>query len=605
MSLFPNRDWSYIKTKLSRLPTIIFLPDEHDGSGESPRDEDEDAEHQPVPPAPPHQQRPKPRRHGTLPNSRYTRTRTTSDFFEANRDDASAIAADADADAMPPTGRPGPQRGGSPSASAFATAALKEGVPPHVIDRLMRAVGVGGEGAGNAASAGGAAVSTAAGVGEDAVVEDLFAAAGRGDPGGLDERQRHGMFHRRVSPAVEENNNNGSNNYPHHDGNDFNGGDRGGDSGSELDVREAWSSGQPAMPVMSAVPVVSEPADDGRGRRLAPTGVEVWRPWKPGDDSQSPPPRRRSQASDDSRHYGHGRGSDDRQQQQQQLGRSREGELRRTIINDGDTLLRHPRNGGSSRYRGRDGSREGGSDGNPGTWSGRNRREGRGELARLPPLSSRRDDGPSPPRSRRYRGDYLDDDEDQDDPIRAFPRDADSPAWRNDNAPRGAASFETASKRRRRSPTGEANAHDGAASTISTRHGGLERRDSSYDPDQFDPDAYDPGEVTVKRDETTGTPRLTATATAHLRAAVRERRERSASASLTRADGGGGRRDRWPTLSRSRSRSAGSSSGTAGGGGRRVGDGARRSDLGSGGSVGRGGARRRDGRRRDSSGDSG
>ncbi|CAM9567543.1 unnamed protein product [Scytosiphon promiscuus] len=40
--------------------------------------------------------------------------------------------------------------------------------------------------------------------------------------------------------------------------------------------------------------------------------------------------------------------------------------------------------------------------------------------------------------------------------------------------------------------------------------GGLERRDSSYDPDQFDPNAYDPGEVTVKREAAAGKPKSTA-----------------------------------------------------------------------------------------------
>ena len=156
MSLFPNRDWAYIKTKLNRLPTKIFLP--------GPPDEPEYRVEALIEDGGGRRRHwPKPRKHGLLPTARNTTTSMgdfyMGDFYETSihddDDDLIDIAA-----SIPPTGgrrldgahhhyhhQHGGGSGGSASASVFAAAALKEGVPPHVISRLMRAVGVGEEGA--------------------------------------------------------------------------------------------------------------------------------------------------------------------------------------------------------------------------------------------------------------------------------------------------------------------------------------------------------------------------------------------------------------------------------------------------------------------------
>ncbi|CAM9515305.1 unnamed protein product [Ectocarpus sp. 8 AP-2014] len=641
MSLFPNRDWSYMKTRLKRLPTKIFLPKEQHflappADGDYVDEEQEEAEPQqrrrqpnllPAAARPSQRQRcePPPASNGYFhhdENVGGAASRVNDNdrpSWPGDEPSRPALGHGSEQDGAgeplppPPVGVGG--NGDAVPSAAFAAAALKEGVPPHLIQRLMRAVG----------ASGAADAAAMADDGGDAVVEDLFAAAGGG---------RGRVVGRRVSPVGEEFSSNGIGR-----GGDGGPGGPGGGGAGGGGASAVWSSTlppscsqQPPVPVVSEA-VVSPPrggyphgyegprgeweggvggagagaggrrrsrsrggGEEERGRfSSVPAHAEVWMPWKPGDDSLSPPPRS-NQRRDDFRRFGrdHHGGRSGRTGGREEVdrrwddgrgwasGRRGDDARQRAIVND------HRNNnggrGGGGGFRG-----HGGSQGNAGGGGGGNRRNGQRYGPQASSLSSsysrspRRSTAPSPP-SRRGGRPGADGEERR---RRGFAGDAEAPRRQDDDGRRqrrrrrrDSSDYET----ERRQGGGDRNGADRGESDdspggtgLSVGGDGLERRDSSYDPDQFDPNAYDPGEVTVKRDAVTGKPKLTPAAAKQLVNAVRKAEgRRSASASrrsssnasrssdsLTRDDGSR-RRRRRDTLSRSRSRSRSRSQATVG-----------------------------------------
>ena len=315
MSLFANRDWSYIKTKLKRLPTKIFLP----------KDE------QPPGPALAEQQR----------QRQHPNTSAGAGYFLGGRWPH---------DGPPEKALRGAPRGGgmahlehswegrgyhddrshlSSAASAAAVAAAGEGgVSPELVRQLLRAAG---------GSTGGIAALAAAAVA-------AAAASGGGGGGSGDPVGSRAVKSRRVSPGKA--------------------GDAGGESGGndaaliQMPAQTPLSHGAPVAVVAEAVAsspahgsdpgasaggaqeqvdlhhasenrskggrrrgqrsrsVSSEEGGGGdvdasavtHGRGMRPTqSPEGWRPWRPEDNSPTPPRRPRAEDVNSSLWRGHGR----------------------------------------------------------------------------------------------------------------------------------------------------------------------------------------------------------------------------------------------------------------------------------------------------------
>lgn len=215
MSLFPNRDWPYTKTKLKRLPTKIFLPKPQrppnqtrgmtrpthgdTGCGEAGigtnrggADKDGDQEE---------------RQHDVLSergfdgnvfrgrnphsNSIYKSSNTDGDYHQL----AATAALVAGAASFGPPQVPVVSPGGNPlckSAAAFAAAATKEGVPAHVIHHLMMSGGAAGALSGQAPSNYAAAMAAIAAAAAAAATRadgnvDVGATVGAGERGGAAE----------------------------------------------------------------------------------------------------------------------------------------------------------------------------------------------------------------------------------------------------------------------------------------------------------------------------------------------------------------------------------------------------------------------------------
>ncbi|CAN0266397.1 unnamed protein product, partial [Pylaiella littoralis] len=170
MSLFPNRDWPYMKTRLNRLPTKIFLPKEHHrvlaATAEEHTHEEAEERAWGQREEPSQWRGPPPARRTSSGNSNnqnnneyFDRDRVDSRAWEtapptrgrqhAHRDEQRLLLSAAPPVAPPASPRTGGGGGngngreGFDPSSAFVAAALKEGVPPHLIQRLVKAVGLG------------------------------------------------------------------------------------------------------------------------------------------------------------------------------------------------------------------------------------------------------------------------------------------------------------------------------------------------------------------------------------------------------------------------------------------------------------------------------
>lgn len=437
-----------------------------------------------------------------------------------------------------------PSSGNSDPSSTLASVALEEGIPAHVVQRLLRAAGGGGGAAtlageqalppNYAAAAMSALAAALAGAGGESArgATPLVAAGG----------EAHGGERRLVGKHI----------LPGEAGGGNGGGGGGGFGGyNEFGEERNLPFGSSSTSRMQPVAVVSEavaspprgPAGgrtrgefgdwgdhdgsyDGRPRRRVryrseshgsyggdglgarPMGVpEAWRPWQPGDDP-SPPRGHHGNGFDrggaDEARGSEGRpGSEDRWHGRR---RGRDQDFGSDMIDDDGFDY-------GGRTRGRPGGRS--RDGREG---GVYRRRGQEWSPSKPSPPPRKRDDWSPLRNRgdregRGRGRGK----------RGGVSPSPSPS---ENAQTGVGT----EKRTRKSASGggRGGQRDGSDDK-NAQEGGMDNGDrrDAYDPDEYDPDAYDPGEVTVKRDGGNETAQPDA----------KRRRSGSGGGSQTRTDG--------------------------------------------------------------------
>lgn len=529
MSLFANRDWPYIKTKLKRLPTKIFLPKESTTV-------------RPLAPLPAEQ-----RKKGS-----YSTAQSGAARRIAHKERARGKR-----------GHKGPQShlrqsgqgsiNGNPSATAFADAAVKEGVPPEIVQQLLKAAG---GSAGTIAALAAAAVASAASEGRRG-----FSAVAEGSVGGASSRnaEQDGMEWK-VSPGGADTSSDG------YGINRFNG-----DGVINPPVLAASSVSRERGP--APVAVVSEAVVSSPPHRTEPglvaagganEGAEV---DGSGDYRERRRRRERSWSRSRGSHRGNGagedgEGEDTRQRHRKRPTRSPEGWRPWRPDDDSPTSPQRSRveeiDGGSWREHGRrrrrveEGRRRTGFDGgdgrgNGGAWGGFNggyRSSYYGGMSKS--------DG--------FRTDYGHSWNDWSDWDGGFGRSSgfgrgngygrgggfgrgnggQSWGWRSSPSRRtGNAAWSPYQSSRWAGREHGRESHSAGEPGNNVEHvEGIDRRDS-YDPDQYDPDAYDPGEVTVNRngDDREG----------------RKQRSISRSGSLTRME----ERRRRSERSQSRSRSPG------------------------------------------------
>lgn len=530
MSLFANRDWPYVKTKLKRLPTKIFLPKEPNMV-------------RPLAPLPAEQRKQGP----------YSTAQSGAARRIANKERSRGKRGYKAPHSHLPQSEQRRAAGngnvnGNPSATAFADAAVKEGVPPEIVQQLLKAAG---GSAGTIAALAAAAVASAAGGGG----RDFSAVAG-GSMAGVSrdaEQKRMGWG---VSPGEADTSSDGFNGH--------------GVINPPVLAASSVSRERGLAPVavVSEAVVSSPPHGTEPGLVAAGGANERAEVDTSGDYRERRRRRERSWSRSRGSHRGHGAGEadggvDTREGHRKRPTRSPEGWRPWRPDDDSPTSPQRPRveiDGGSWREHGRrrrrvedgrwrTGFDGGGGRGNGGAWGGFN-----GDYRSSYFGGMGKSDG--------FRTDVGYGWNDWSDWEGGFGRGAgfgrgngyvrgggfgrgnggQSWGWRSSPSRRtgNAAWSPYQSSRWGGREHGRESLRVGEPGHSVEHVEGFDRRDS-YDPDQYDPDAYDPGEVTVKRDGD---------------GEGRKQRSISRSGSLTRME----ERRRRSGRSQSRSRSPGQSS---------------------------------------------